>query len=113
MALPKALPSLYMELTQFDDQPDQRRVGDYISTVSTQGRVTLPDEVRKLLRLHPQDKVVFRVTEGAIEIAGRLPTLEELAGAFTPLQPDQQLEEVIQEAKNEHYAKRFTTKMQP
>ncbi|MCB0127202.1 MAG: hypothetical protein KDE58_33300, partial [Caldilineaceae bacterium] len=72
-----------------------------------------PEEVRKLLRLNPQDKVVFRVTEDAIEISGRLPTLEELAGSFTPLQPDRNIDEVIHEAKSEHYAKRVTAKLQP
>lgn len=113
MALPKALPSLHMELTQLNEMPDQRRVGDYIGTVSTQGRVTLPDEVRKILKLNPQDKVVFRVTAEAVEISGRLPTLEELAGSFTPLQPEREIDEVIHEAKSAHYVKRFTTKMQP
>ena len=81
--------------------------------MSTQGRVTLPEEVRKLLRLNPQDKVVFRVTEDAIEISGRLPTLEELAGSFTPLQPDRDIKQVIHEAKSDHYAKRITSKLQP
>lgn len=92
---------------------DQRRVGDYIGTVSAQGRVTIPEEVRAMLGIQPQDKIVFRVTKEAIEISGKLPTLEELAGAFTPLQPDRDLEEVIREAKSEHYANRFTQKMQP
>jgi AbrB family looped-hinge helix DNA binding protein len=102
-----------MEFTQHQQTPTQRRVGDYIGTVSTQGRVTLPEEVRKLLRVNPQDKIVFRVTEDAIEISGRLPTLEELAGSFTPLQPAREIEEVIHEAKNEHYARRVTSKLQP
>ena len=60
---------------------DGRRVGDYIGSVNQQGRVTLPDEVRRALRLHPQDKVIFRITEDAVVIPGKLPTLEELAGS--------------------------------
>lgn len=101
-----------MQLTQNPPKPDQRRVGDYIGTVSSQGRVTIPEEVRRLLKIQPQDKLVFRVTEGTIELSGKLPTLEELAGAFTPLQPESTLEEVIHEAKASHYAKRFTSKLQ-
>jgi AbrB family looped-hinge helix DNA binding protein len=88
-----------------------KRVGEYIGTVNTQGRVTLPEEVRRSLQVHPQDKVVFRVTEDTIEIVGKLPTLEELAGSVRPLQPTKELEVVIHEAKAEHYAKRLTHKL--
>jgi AbrB family looped-hinge helix DNA binding protein len=102
-----------MELTQASNSTDAHKVGDYIGTVNTQGRVTLPEEVRKALQVHPQDKVVFRIAEGRVEIVGKLPTLEELAGSVTPLQPQQDLEDVIQEAKAEHYERRFTQKMQP
>jgi AbrB family looped-hinge helix DNA binding protein len=101
-----------MQLTQADNSTDVYKVGDYIGTVNTQGRVTLPEEVRKALQVHPQDKVVFRIAEGRVEIVGKLPTLAELAGSVTPLQPKQDLEEIIQEAKTEHYQRRFTQKMQ-
>jgi AbrB family looped-hinge helix DNA binding protein len=102
-----------MELTHTSSSTDAHRGGDYIGTVNTQGRVTLPEEVRKALQIHPQDKVVFRIAEGRVEIAGKLPTLEELAGSVTPLQPQQDLEDTIQEAKAAHYEHRFTRKMQP
>jgi len=101
-----------MQLTQDAQKPDQRRVGDYIGTVSSQGRVTIPEEVRRRLNIQPQDKLVFRVTKGTVELPGKLPTLEELAGSFAPLQPGSSLEEVIDEAKADHYANRFTSKMQ-
>lgn len=102
-----------MLFTRDPSKPDQRKLGYYIGTVSSQGRVTIPEEVRRLLNLHPQDKVVFRVIEDRIELAGKLPTLEELAGSFAPLQPERTLEEVIHEAKADHYAKRVTSKLQP
>src|SRR5215204_1542188 len=102
-----------MELTQGNTSTDDHKVGDYISTVNTQGRVTLPEAVRKALHIHPQDKVVFRIAEGQVEIVGKLPTLEELAGSVTSLQLGKDMEEVIQEAKAEHYERRFTQKMQP
>ena len=101
-----------MELTQANTSTGAHKAGDYIGTVNTQGRVTLPEEVRKALQVHPQDKVVFRITEGRVEIVGKLPTLAELAGSVTPLQPGTDLEEVIREAKAEHYERRFTQKMQ-
>jgi len=102
-----------MELTQGNNSTPNHKAGDYISTVNTQGRVTLPEEVRKVLHIHPQDKVVFRIGEVQVEIVGKLPTLEELAGSVVALQTQQDLEEVIQEAKAEHYQRRFTQKMQP
>lgn len=101
-----------MQFTRDPSKPDQRKVGDYIGTVSSQGRVTIPEEVRRLLNLHPQDKVVFRVTEDKVELSGKLPTLEELAGSFALLQPERTLKEIIHEAKVDHYAKRFTSKPQ-
>jgi bifunctional DNA-binding transcriptional regulator/antitoxin component of YhaV-PrlF toxin-antitoxin module len=102
-----------MELSQANNSTNTHKVGDYIGTVNTQGRVTLHEEVRKALQVHPQDKVIFRLAEGRVEIIGKLPTLEELAGSLTSLQPGQDLEEVIREAKAEHYERRFTQKMQP
>jgi bifunctional DNA-binding transcriptional regulator/antitoxin component of YhaV-PrlF toxin-antitoxin module len=101
-----------MELTQANTSTDAHKAGDYIGTVNTQGRVTLPEAVRKALQVHPQDKVVFRIAEGRVEILGKLPTLAELAGSVAPLQPNKDLEQVIQEAKAEHYQRRFTQKMQ-
>ena len=102
-----------MELTQASNSTAAHKVGDYISTVNTQGRVTLPEEVRKALQVHPQDKVVFRIAEGRVEIVGKLPTLAELAGSVTSLQPGTDLEKFIQEAKAAHYDRRFTQKLQP
>lgn len=102
-----------MQLTQDSSKPEQRRAGDYIGTVSSQGRITIPEEVRRLLNIQSQDKVIFRVTEDTIELSGKLPTLEELAGSFAPLQSKRNLEDVIHEAKSDHYAKRFTSKLQP
>jgi AbrB family looped-hinge helix DNA binding protein len=39
-----------------------------IASVSTKGRVTLPAEFRRRLRIHPGDKVVIEATENAIVI---------------------------------------------
>jgi len=103
----------HMQLTQADPSTDAHKGGDYIGTVNTQGRVTLPEAVRQTLQVCPQDKVVFRIADGTVAIVGKLPTLAELAGSVTPLQRGQALEEVIQEAKADHYERRFNQKMQP
>jgi bifunctional DNA-binding transcriptional regulator/antitoxin component of YhaV-PrlF toxin-antitoxin module len=88
-------------------QPHHPIAGTYISTVNLKGRLTLPLPVRKMLRIEPDDKLLFRVEEGVVSIAGKLPTLEELAGSVTPLQPEKALQTVIREAKADHYHQRF------
>ncbi len=102
-----------MQLTQNNSSHEPRKVGEYIGTVNTQGRVTIPEEVRRTLSLYPQDKIVFRITADTIEIPGKLPTLEELAGSVQPLQSNKELGAIIHEAKAQHYSHRFTAKMQP
>lgn len=91
---------------------DSRRVGDYIGSVNQQGRVTLPDEVRRALRLHPQDKVIFRITEDTVVIPGKLPTLEELAGSVQTRGDHKDTNEVIRESKTER-VERLLHKLQP
>mgnify|MGYP001426974870 CR=1 FL=1 len=99
-----------MESTEPTTMPDRRKIGDYIGTVSTQGRVTIPEEVRRLLDIQPQDKVVFRVTEDTIELSGKLPSLEELAGSLVPLQQNTTIDEMIQQNRAVHQPQRFATK---
>jgi len=82
----------------------------FISTVNPKGRLTLPIEVRRTLHIQPDDKIVFRVREGTVSIEGKLPSLEELAGSVTPLQPRKELTEVIREAKEEHTNDGFVKK---
>jgi AbrB family looped-hinge helix DNA binding protein len=80
---------------------EDRRVGDYIGSVNQQGRVTIPDEVRRALDIHSRDKVVFRITENTVTIAGKLPTLEELAGSVSTRVAAKNLNEIIHEIKDE------------
>ena len=99
-----------MESQETNTLPDRRKIGDYIGTVSTQGRVTIPEEVRRLLDIHPQDKLVFRVTEDTIELSGKLPSLEELAGSLAPLQQDVTIDEMIQQSRAVHQPQHFISK---
>jgi AbrB family looped-hinge helix DNA binding protein len=70
---------------------------EHIRTVTTKGQVTIPVEVRKLLGIEPQDKVVFQVQNGRVELRPVM-TLEEVCGLVPPLkQPlsDDELREII------------------
>ena len=58
---------------------------EYISTITSKGQVTVPAEIRRALGLKPQDKIVFRMVDGKVEV-GPLPmTLEEAYGSVSPL----------------------------
>jgi antitoxin PrlF len=57
---------------------------EYISTITSKGQVTVPVEIRRALGLKSQDKIVFRVVGGKVEV-GPLPmTLEEAYGSVKP-----------------------------
>ena len=74
--------------------------------------MTLPVEVRKYLDVHQGHKVAIKVDNGTVTIEGRLPTLDELAGSIELDLGKKDLEEVIREAKEEHYTRRWKRKMQ-
>ena len=58
---------------------------EYISTVTSKGQVTVPIEIRRVLGLKPQDKIVFRMVGDKVEV-GPLPmTLEEAYGSVKSL----------------------------
>jgi antitoxin PrlF len=58
---------------------------EYISTITSKGQVTVPVEIRRTLGLKPQDKLVFRVVKGKLEVEPFPMTLEEAYGSVTPL----------------------------
>lgn len=62
---------------------------EYISTMTSKGQVTVPVEIRRALGLKAQDKLVFRVVEGRVEIEPLPMSLEEAYGSVPSLtQPE-------------------------
>lgn len=104
----KAVWCCHMSVTPIMPSVKPDRAGEYIGTVNTQGRVTLPEAVRQELDIHPQDKVIFRIADGTVVIVGKLPTLAELAGSVTALQLEQDMTQVLAEAKADAYPRRLT-----
>lgn len=78
--------------------------GTYYMRIGKNGRATLPKQIRQLLELDENMDVEVKVENGHVTLAGRLPTLEELAGSLPPLPEGMEIEEVIKQAKIEHYA---------
>lgn len=52
------------------------------STVTSKGQVTIPIEVRRLLKIAPADKVIFVVEDDQVRIARKESVVARTAGAI-------------------------------
>lgn len=77
--------------------------GTYYMHIGKNGRATLPKQIRQLLDLEDNTEVEVRVENGQVMLGGRLPTLEEMAGSVRPLPEGMDIEDVVRQAKLEHY----------
>lgn len=57
---------------------------DVIRTVTAKGQVTIPVEVRRLLKVEPQSQIIFRITDGKVELLPVPMTLEQAFGSVKP-----------------------------
>lgn len=77
---------------------------EYLSTVTSKGRVTIPAAVRQKLGIDQHDNVVFRIVDGRIEL-DRLPmTLDEAYGSVEPLNRQEDFAEQRTIAREERVA---------
>jgi AbrB family looped-hinge helix DNA binding protein len=64
-------------------------MGEFISTISSKGQITIPAGVRRQLGVRPADKVAFVVTDrGTVELRASRVTLESVLGSI-PALPDE------------------------
>ena len=78
---------------------------EYISTVTSKGQVTVPVEIRRTLGLKPQDKLIFRITEGKIEVEPLPMTLEEAYGSVEPMAHPEDFESIRATVREERATK--------
>jgi antitoxin PrlF len=57
---------------------------EFETTVTEKGQVTIPIEIRRLMGLHPHDKVHFEVEEGVVKIRRASSKLLQWFGSVTP-----------------------------
>ncbi len=81
----------------------------WMTKLSRDGEVALPQEVRDELRLKPADRVEIHLENGEARLRKAELTLEEVTGSLPPL--GMPVEQAIAEAKEER-AKRFWEKLQ-
>lgn len=82
-----------------------RKAEEYIRTVTTKGQVTIPAEIRRLLKVEPGDKIMFRVTEGTVELQPITMSLEDTFGAVNPLKKPEDFATLREAAIEEHVQK--------
>ena len=77
-----------------------------VRKVTSGGRVTLPIEVRRLLRVDDGGEIEFRLSQGVVVLAPMM-TLEQASGSVPALDPPRDLESAMREAKEERVARYF------
>ena len=80
-----------------------------VRTMTSEGQVTIPKEVRDELGLRPRDKVRFSLENGEVILRKAYPSLAEVVGILPPL--GMSIEEAITQAKDER-AQRLIAKME-
>lgn len=89
----------------------RKPVHTYEAPINKRGTIVIPKDLREKMDIQPDDRIRFQVYEDGVEIESVKPLrLEEVFGSVEPLQSGQDLEEVIREAKEEHYLDRFDRK---
>lgn len=82
-------------------------VQDHTSTVTQKGQATIPLAVRKALGIKPGDRVLFRVSEGRVELLPSPMTLESVYGAVKPLRRPENWKELRRIAREERLGKKY------
>jgi AbrB family looped-hinge helix DNA binding protein len=80
-------------------------VREHVRTLTSKGQVTIPAEVRRLLKIGPLDKVVFRIADGRVELQPAPMTLEATFGAVTPINRPEDFAALRETAITEHTQK--------
>lgn len=80
-------------------------VEEHVRIITTKGQVTIPIEVRRLLGVKPQDKVMFQVVDGRVELRPVTMTLRSAFGAVKPRKRPENFKELRDIAIEEHIQK--------
>lgn len=82
---------------------------ELISTLTTKGQVTIPIQIRRLLRLKPRAKVAFLQKKDGVHIAIPRYTLDTIQGAVSALSK-QYSEKEIRNIAIESHLEKYKTK---
>lgn len=82
---------------------------EIIATLTSNGQVTIPAEVRKRLGLKRGDKLTFEIEDDQVHIKPVTFTLESAYGSVEPLHRPEDVDELIYEAKAERAARKHAS----
>jgi AbrB family looped-hinge helix DNA binding protein len=72
-----------------------------IATITQAGRVTLPPEVRRILKVKPGDRVTFEIEGSRVSMVPAEFTIRSVAGSVGPPTTSEEIEQRIRAAKEE------------
>lgn len=72
-----------------------------VATMTQRGQITVPEEVRRFLRLKPNDKVYFVIRDGEVRFVPAAFTAASAFGSIEPSGEDDNFEQQIRQAKVE------------
>jgi antitoxin PrlF len=67
---------------------------EFETTLTEKGQVTIPQEIRRILGLHPKDKVRFEVNGEVVRIKQASSKLLQAFGAVKPMQKPEHFQEI-------------------
>jgi antitoxin PrlF len=79
-------------------------MSEFVATVTSKGQITIPVEIRRSLKLHPGDQIVFKTDDDHATIRRSPYTLEESFGSVPALTGREtgDFDELIEEALQDH-----------
>ena len=82
-------------------------VKEFEGTLSHKGLVTIPQAVRRYLKVKAKDKIIFQIAEDTVQIKPRrLMSLEDIKGSVPPLDSAKDWKQ-IRADKRDDYADRY------
>ncbi len=82
-----------------------KNIEEFRGTITTKGQITLPIQIRQRLGVKAHDQIIFRVSEGKVELWPVTRTLEDTFGAVSPRQSPEDFQELRDIAIEEHVQK--------
>jgi antitoxin PrlF len=82
-------------------------IQEHTSTVTQKGQATIPLAVRRALGIKPGDRVLFRLSDGRVELLPSPMTLESVYGAVKPLHRPENWKDLRRIAREERIHKNY------
>jgi antitoxin PrlF len=80
----------------------------HYATVSANGQITIPAEVRRELGIEPGSRIAITLNDDGMRVSRPLKTVADVAGILKPLHPvSEDFDDEIEEAMADWYAEEY------